>query len=363
MEEPMEKKSRLDVAVLNPSTCIKDKRISCVLGDEYAANKDAVGLVKGLAVTLTSKKYASQVLKHLTEYLPLEGLQHLKRVRSVKTHDGDKLQVLMFVATLHEDFMDLNKTLNIKEIKPVKDFIMDPMFVAIPIKPPLTRDQFNICKQYWPVSFHEDKKISKLLLCSLFADDDMDRIEENMDLAIETARIGKKFDPRCDQGVVIVDPATNTIISTAFDMRNMECEIKDGYFARHPLNHAVMVAIDLVARSQGGGTYTYKPFLKSNSKINDGLYFNSTLPTSARNTSDTSDKGYYICTGLDVYVTKEPCIMCSMALLHSRVRCVFYGVSRPGGGLGSAFKLHARKDLNHRFEVFCNVLKSKCQVL
>jgi hypothetical protein len=35
----------------------------------------------------------------------------------------------------------------------------------------------------------------------------------------------------------------------------------------------------------------------------------------------------YIGVGLEVYLLREPCLMCSMALVHSRVKTVVYGVS------------------------------------
>jgi len=47
-------------------------------------------------------------------------------------------------------------------------------------------------------------------------------------------------------GVVIVDSTTNETVAIAHDMRN-----------RHPLQHATMVAIDLVARAQGGGAWKF----------------------------------------------------------------------------------------------------------
>ena len=42
-----------------------------------------------------------------------------------------------------------------------------------------------------------------------------------------------------------------------------------------------------------------------------------------------------------------------MALLHSRVRRVFYRYSnKKAGGFESNFRIHCEKDLNHHFDVF-----------
>ncbi|KAJ3280629.1 adenosine deaminase, tRNA-specific 3 [Blyttiomyces sp. JEL0837] len=32
----------------------------------------------------------------------------------------------------------------------------------------------------------------------------------------------------------------------------------------------------------------------------------------------------YLCSGYDLFITREPCVMCSMALVHSRIRRVYY---------------------------------------
>lgn len=70
-----------------------------------------------------------------------------------------------------------------------------------------------------------------------------------------------------------------------------------------------------------------------------------------------SKYGPYLCTGYDVYLTDEPCIMCAMALVHSRVRRIFFNKSNSNGALKTLTKLHAIKPLNHHYEVYqicCN---------
>ncbi|KAG0145878.1 hypothetical protein CROQUDRAFT_63429 [Cronartium quercuum f. sp. fusiforme G11] len=58
----------------------------------------------------------------------------------------------------------------------------------------------------------------------------------------------------------------------------------------------------------------------------------------------------YLLTNLVVFATHEPCLCCSMALLHSRIKHLFYLIPSPGsGGCGSVFHVHEQEGLNHKF--------------
>lgn len=60
----------------------------------------------------------------------------------------------------------------------------------------------------------------------------------------------------------------------------------------------------------------------------------------------------YLCTGFEVYLSREPCAMCAMALVHSRVsRVIYCHADSAQGALGGAFRLHQKRSLNHHYEV------------
>ena len=65
--------------------------------------------------------------------------------------------------------------------------------------------------------------------------------------------------------------------------------------------------------------------------------------------------------GCDIYVTLEPCIMCSGAIIQSRIKKVYYGASDPkGGALGSSINVLEADNINHHPEVISGVLKEEC---
>jgi tRNA(adenine34) deaminase len=71
--------------------------------------------------------------------------------------------------------------------------------------------------------------------------------------------------------------------------------------------------------------------------------------------------GNYRLSGCTLYVTLEPCIMCSGAILHARIGRVVYGAPDPKtGACGSVLNLFAEGRLNHHTAVEGGMLAEEC---
>src|SRR5690606_37376151 len=71
--------------------------------------------------------------------------------------------------------------------------------------------------------------------------------------------------------------------------------------------------------------------------------------------------GNYRLDGCTLYVTLEPCTMCSGAMLHARVGQVVYGAAEPRtGAAGSVLNVFAYPEINHQTQVLRGVLADEC---
>ncbi|KAI9200316.1 hypothetical protein LWI28_005849 [Acer negundo] len=143
----------------------------------------------------------------------------------------------------------------------------------------------------------------------------------------------------------------------------------------HPLWHASIIAIESsAARDRRLFPGLGQDGDKSNGVDSIQSSSTSTTPTKRQKTDSTNagngDKldahteglpsvsaRPYLCTGYDIYLVWEPCAMCAMALVHQRIRRIFYAFLNPhAGALGSVHRLQGEKSLNHHYAVFRVVL-------
>uniref|UniRef100_A0A8C5R840 CMP/dCMP-type deaminase domain-containing protein n=1 Tax=Leptobrachium leishanense TaxID=445787 RepID=A0A8C5R840_9ANUR len=369
--------------------------------------RDGPPLVVFFAATILDKRQTSHLSQILSATKPLpESLRHLKRVRScfnrldillcpAKDHDrvdvvkGDENPELSKQmcrsngeAVIDSENVaqraDLVQAPSLAEIfKDLADLngLGDPFLVSVPSKAPKSQKDQQSWARYWPCIYHSKQKnvdTEEHITGGIMSETEKARIGTYMLKAVKAAQ-RSQVKGCCGAGTVIVDPGNGQVLAVASERTNE---------TGNPLLHACMVAIDLVAKRQGGGAYlgvTGEDIDESDvggepliGMVDQTLscqtsaesvkpHLTSKKRKSAEESKKTEEKASYLCTGYDVFVTQEPCVMCSMALLHSRVSRVYYGCSRPGGALGTSYRLHCKNDLNHRFVVYRGVMEEECQ--
>jgi tRNA-specific adenosine deaminase 3 len=125
--------------------------------------------------------------------------------------------------------------------------------------------------------------------------------------------------------------------------------------------HAVLRVIGMVARKLDATQQKQLDLHRSVTPSNHKTGHLSDVPVLLEEqvvfeTDNLSADGY-LCHGLEIYITHEPCVMCSMALLHSRFTRVVFGRRMPRtGGLCSevcpqslGYGLFWKKELNWSF--------------
>ena len=66
----------------------------------------------------------------------------------------------------------------------------------------------------------------------------------------------------------------------------------------------------------------------------------------------------------DLYVTLEPCMMCSGAIMNSRIRTLYYGAKNPKAGtVESLYHLLSDSRFNHQVEIRSGIKENECKQL
>jgi len=218
-----------------------------------------------------------------------------------------------------------------------------------------------------------------------------------MKLAITAAEQAKAGGHGRAVGAVVVDPETGNVVAVAGDARFWSDDPATREFMKtsncegRPEYHALMRAIAMVAnkelrrRIKAG---THNRFVATCSETPSGQALtaiesqyedddkvlgdltaavtNLNLTKATDSTTELPGKQSgpknegYLCSGLDLYLTHEPCVCCGMAMIHSRFRACVLGRRMSGSGsLTSeagdkklAYGLFWRRELNWRVMTF-----------
>lgn len=119
----------------------------------------------------------------------------------------------------------------------------------------------------------------------------------------------------------------------------------------HPLRHAVLNVIRAVADYRASSSNTAEALSLD---ISTDPIPTPPIPevSTSEPTTAAQNGSHYLLTSLTLFTSHEPCIMCSMALLHSRVKEIFYLIPMERtGGCGLSVCVPKLNGINHRFGV------------
>lgn len=264
-----------------------------LLPEEYSRDVSLVAF----RAAVVPKALGDRLLKLLQNKCPFgPELIHLKRVRLAPSSEPkkDSLEVLLCPA-------DGQPPVEVAEFLSAGG-CTEWHSVEVPQHGALTRSQLSLFSQHWPLTYRKPSL-------------------EPLELS-ESAKAGYlRLLRRAEE---VGAGACGCVIA---DRDGRELAARGDCTAKHPLRHAVMAAIDAVASSHAA---------------------DAAKPGSKRPHVDDD----YLCCNCEAVTTHEPCLMCAMALVHSRVRLVVYRYPDEGfGGFGGKLSLHTCASLNHQVRV------------
>lgn len=283
--------------------------------------------VDAWAVDIADPKHTATMLKWLTTSgYDTPALSHLKRIRKMPAYPT-------LLLTLSSDAPDLPTD------QPLSLSLSAPYLITVPRTAALTQTSLALKNTLWPTVFAPRRKdvpevwsqakVHWARRAMRHVVSEARKAGEEGELPV-AAHVPSPFDG--DEGADASLPSF-----TAMDTRTS---------ASHPLRHASLAVIRQVG--------DYRAAVLPSRSVSRAEPSRPDTPATRADTPSSTEKNgqHYLLTSLTLFTTHEPCIMCSMALLHSRVKEVFYLFPMDAtGGCGGVTCLPKLEAVNHRFGI------------
>lgn len=265
--------------------------------------------------------------------------------------------------------------------------------ITVPLLAPTSSAQADMWStNYWPTFYRKTNPFGAHPATIARAEDDLQTpvdanlgVDEAMALARKAAMETQARGYGAGPGCIVMERNENKteIIAVAGDARQkplgseMMTDYPQGACTGNVMGHAVMRAVGMVGRKRlrvasqpitNRAAKAERNFescgLEHDEEARDAFFLD--LPITPLEEQyfikDNIKPDGYLCLRLEVFLTHEPCVMCSMALVHSRVgRVIFTNrmpqtggltsemVSNVSGAPGLGYGLCWRKELNWQF--------------
>ncbi|CAI9631091.1 unnamed protein product [Alternaria burnsii] len=242
------------------------------------------------------------------------------------TEDFDLVRYFLLCPTRH--IAHANLAAIIRTCPPFDGKTAPPriFYVTVPSLAPISAEQATEWSdKYWPISY---KNTNPYGPHPSLVQRNQDEIQPEAGNWLALARAaGEQISEQClgeKIGVVVVDRTRSTpeIVAVAGDCRwrSFTGTAEPATGTGNVMAHAVHRAIAMVAKKRLRVAGTDPAYLDRSLFCDNPLTDLEKLYYEKDNISSSG----YLCVDLDIYLTNEPCVMCSMAILHSRFRrCIF----------------------------------------
>ncbi|SSD59005.1 related to tRNA-specific adenosine deaminase subunit TAD3 [Saccharomycodes ludwigii] len=275
-------------------------------------NQKPLNFIKCLLIQIKSTD-TPKFLKFIKEYCSadiLSRMPHIKRIKKINKQD-----LLLLLCSLDflpnilefEEFLS-KKNLHLAYNKPRNDCNSTLEYIDIPEIYPPSKDICSCWSEiYWPMTWRgnpNDQILNDM-------EYNMTEIKNNLQLICEKSNMKFKEEEEAK-----VSSKALPVVTLFVNKKTGEAILStDERHKSRPIDHSIMCGIrDVCAQLSEDG---------------------------------------YLCLDYEVYTTHEPCSMCCMALIHSRISRLFYLKDMPKTGcLKNNYHMHSIKPLNSSYHVF-----------
>ncbi|KAG0680326.1 tRNA-specific adenosine deaminase subunit tad3 [Pichia californica] len=242
-----------------------------------------------------------------------DELRHLKRV--CKENEDGNIVLSILLCPVDGDYTENEISDLLKDVTQQNDVKITKK--CIPMNKPFDKEiNLEWSKKFWPLLWKGNPLVQDLN--EIYKNMNIQKVQSYMD---QVTKLSLKEEGENPIVTIFVDPSSDEIKSVVVDKRTSKDIIK----------HSVIDGIAEIAARELQ--------LRQERKIQDKKANN------------------YLCLNYHVYTTHEPCTMCAMALVHSRIsQLVYLKPSIKTGGIGKnsghGEMIHLSCALNWKFEAF-----------